>query len=97
MDTVLAVLKLINFFLSVRFLLDKQKPVKSQTIWGKSYCDFNLKHRVKEKKVRQEFIDYLQTHSLVVELWGSQGQYRLFTDIDYLQTIYRHRLSTDYL
>ncbi|XP_056021053.1 kinesin-like protein KIF28P isoform X3 [Ostrea edulis] len=55
-----------------KVLLDNQQPVKSQTVWGKSYCDFNLKYQVKEKKVRQEFIDYLQTHSLVVELWGSQ-------------------------
>ena len=40
---------------------------------GKGYCDFGLKHRVREKKVTQEFINYLQTHSLVVELWGTQG------------------------
>lgn len=56
-----------------RFTIISKEPVKSQTVWGKGYCDFGLKHRVREKKVTQEFINYLQTHSLVVELWGSQG------------------------
>ncbi|XP_062574589.1 kinesin-like protein KIF28P isoform X2 [Saccostrea cucullata] len=52
--------------------LGNKNTVKSDTVWGKSYCDFDLKHQVKEKKVTHEFINYLQTHSLVVELWGTQ-------------------------
>lgn len=55
-----------------KFSITSKEPVKSQTVWGKGYCDFGLKHRVREKKVTQEFINYLQTHSLVVELWGTQ-------------------------
>ena len=57
----------------LRFSVMDKEPVRSQTMKGKGYCDFGLKHRVREKKVTQEFINYLQTHSLVVELWGTQG------------------------
>ncbi|XP_078314013.1 kinesin-like protein KIF28 isoform X2 [Crassostrea virginica] len=57
-----------------KFSVMDKEPVRSQTMKGKGYCDFGLKHRVREKKVTQEFINYLQTHSLVVELWGTQGE-----------------------
>lgn len=66
---------LLSVFLEcdLRFSVMDKEPVRSQTMKGKGYCDFGLKHRVREKKVTQEFINYLQTHSLVVELWGTQG------------------------
>ncbi|KAK3092350.1 hypothetical protein FSP39_001728 [Pinctada imbricata] len=49
-----------------------QAVVKTKTVWGKSYAELGFKHQFTVKKIDMEFIRYLQSHNLVLELWGTQ-------------------------
>ncbi|KAJ8308377.1 hypothetical protein KUTeg_013251 [Tegillarca granosa] len=55
-----------------KFSFHDQAPVSSKTVWGKSYADIGFQKQFNFKKVNKEFLKYLQSSSLVVELWGSQ-------------------------
>ena len=54
--------------------MPNHKLAKTNAVWHKSYVEFSYKQQYKYKPVTHELLDYLQTHSLVLELWGKQGK-----------------------
>lgn len=60
-----------------RFTVPFHQPAKTNAVWHKSYVEYDYNHQYKYKPVTLDLLDYLQTHSLVVELWGKQGKHVL--------------------
>ncbi|XP_052222139.1 kinesin-like protein KIF28P isoform X2 [Dreissena polymorpha] len=55
-----------------RFTMPYHKPAKTRDVWHKSYVEFEFKQQYSFRPVTQQILDYLQTNSLVLELWGKQ-------------------------
>ncbi|XP_013392801.1 kinesin-like protein KIF28P [Lingula anatina] len=46
--------------------------ITTKTMWGNSNAKFHFKKHFSIEKVTPEFHDYLQTHAIIIELWGTQ-------------------------
>ena len=64
--------------------MPNHKLAKTNAVWHKSYVEFSYKQQYKYKPVTHELLNYLQTHSLVLELWGKQGKLCLFVIVSSL-------------
>ena len=53
------------------------RPSSSVVVVVRKLSHFRLILQFTEPKVTQEFIKYLQSHNLVLELWGTQGTHYL--------------------
>ncbi|CAG2249088.1 unnamed protein product [Mytilus edulis] len=51
---------------------NKENVISTKTVWGKSYADLKMRQQVTIKKVTEDFLRYLQSDNMVLELWGTQ-------------------------
>ena len=52
---------------------DYPQPLKSKVIWKSMNPHFDFKQQISIPQVGLDLLRYLQTHALVIELWGTQG------------------------
>lgn len=50
-----------------------QEDFRTKTAWSTLNPKFNFLKQLTVKPVTAEFLNYLQTHALVIQLWGTQG------------------------
>ncbi|XP_052768758.1 kinesin-like protein KIF28P isoform X2 [Mya arenaria] len=55
-----------------RFTMPFQKSARTKSVYHKSFVEFDFKQQYTYKAITQKILDYLQTNSLVLELWGKQ-------------------------
>ncbi|XP_076100625.1 kinesin-like protein KIF28 isoform X4 [Mytilus galloprovincialis] len=51
---------------------NQENVISTKTVWGKSYADLKMRQQVTIKKVTEDFLRYLQSDNMVLELWGTQ-------------------------
>ena len=54
---------------------DQPKPIKSKVIWESMNPHFDFRQQISIPQVGQDLLKYLQSHALVMELWGTQGMW----------------------
>ncbi|XP_060068434.1 kinesin-like protein KIF28P [Ylistrum balloti] len=56
-----------------RYKFFESKVLHTDTLWSKSSAEVDYRKDFVYRKFTQDFLNYLGTHSLVLELWGKQG------------------------